>query len=506
MILCAVTAAVFVGCDGRETYFPNADTNNFLSRSTAEFEEINGKTVTVDLFKRGADEALNNPNVGEGLLIGQCIKYKQAHADEDVEITITSFHFSVIAAVCYDRKSKYFGTMKSLYDRDYDDSYVRIAYLLVYAAKSGINVTAIGQIDASPVQYRKGKNRDDIHFDEYFKSHLADAAFAEGKTVADFMTFRKANWTSYGDKSASDMMHVKSCTVSHYRDKDGVDHGAGVWLSSTNLDGIDYRGSNGNNGVQTGVIISDHEEIRNVVANYAKLMSNYCGQEDIGIFRDLIVRMNTAQVDLINEGRGEEIPKEERIVYLGTENDSVFEMYFTPFGGSPNTWDVVHNPYVKYIAKLLPATSGAGYITLAWNNVKYLTNFEFSNILTQVIKTAFENNARLTNKLYLKLPGIDVSAFDDLVIGENIGVKHINDNNVYFHSKDLQLSYLENYERQYVTMFTSLNFHQGAMSYQSNTVLVIKETKKTGNDVYVNFGKEVTFGVISENDRIAKTL
>lgn len=478
--------------------------NNFLGKSTASFENINGKTISVELFKRGNREALNNPNVGEAIMLYQCIKYKESHPEADVYATLTSFHMSVVAAVCLKRDSNNFGYMKSLYDSEYtSDGFVRISYLLVYAAKIGIHVTVVGQIDANGVNDKDGKWRGDYSFVEYFNGHLQDESSISGKTVGDFMTFRKANWTSYGDKSASDMMHLKTCTVSNYIDKDGVEHGAAVWLSSTNLDGITGEGFNGNDGIQTGVIVSDHEDLRRIIYNYTRLMTEYCGQEEIGVFRSLIVRKNTEQIDLIEAGRGNEIKSDEQIVYLGTGNDNVFEMYFTPLGGSPSTWDTVHNPYAKYISKLLPAISGDDDIIFAWNNVKYLTNFEFSDMLTNVLNTAFTQNGRLTNRLYLKLPGINEHAFDGLVAGENIGVKSINQfNNVWYHSKDFQLSYCEDSERKYVTVFNSLNFHQGSMSYQTNTIFVIKETAKTGNDVFTSFGIEVTNGVITEADRI----
>ncbi len=506
LLLCSVIllATAFGGCkfnNVSNTEPPRTEnTTNLQSLSTTKFENINGKTVTVDLYKRNSGEALNNPNVGQAILLYQCIRYKQAHPEEDVYITFTSFHVSVVAAACVNPESSSYGYMKSLYDCEYDaEGFVRISYLLVCAAKLGVEVTVVGQLDANPVPVQDGK-RDDYSFDEYFTSHLTDAA-VDGKTVGDFMTFRCVKWTSYGDKSASDMMHVKSCTVSNYIDNDGVEHGGSVWLGSTNLDGISYLGSNGNDCLQTGVIISDHEEIRTCVYNYVRLMSEYCGQEEISLFRNKIVKMNTDQIDAITAG--EEIDKDKQIVYLGSETDDVFEMHFTPLGGSAGTWDTTYNPYSKYISKLLPSVSGAGSITFAWNNVKYLTNFEFSKNLMNVLSTAFKENARLTNKLYLRLPGIDESVFADLSAGQNIGVKSINKNlGVPLHSKDFQLSYLENNERKYVTVLNSLNFHQGAMSYQTNTILVIKETRKTGNKVYVSLGTLTTNGVITENDSV----
>ncbi len=478
--------------------------NNFASRENATFDGINGKTVTVDTFIRHPNEATGNPNVGQGIMLYQCIRYKEAHPEEEVYITLTSFHLSVVAAVCLDRESEEFGLMKSLYDVEYDDAgYVRLAYLLVYAAKIGIHVTAIGHIDGSAVEAAPGVVKSDYSFIDYFNGHLDDDALIEGKKVRDFMTARRTYWTSYGDKAASDMMHVKSCTVSNYLDKDGNAGGPGVWVGSTNIDGITYQGYNGNNGVQTGVIISNHEEIRRTIYNYTRLMADYCEQEEIAEFRALIRDMNKTQIDLILAGRGDEIPVDQRIVYLGGENDEVFEFYFTPIGGSVGTWDVVYNPYSKYIAKLLPATSGGESITFAWNNVKYLMNFEYAKTLVNILNNAFIQSGNLENKLYLRLPLLDAGLFSALVEGENIGVKMVNINmNVDYHSKDAQLSYVENGVRYYVSLINTLNFHQGAMSYQTNTVLVIKETEKTGNNVYVALGKDLTEGCISEGDRI----
>ena len=503
-VLLTFSCTLMAACEVEGEEFPPSDNiTNFQSLSTVNFENINGKTVTADLFARAEDEALNSPNVGQGILIYQCIKYKEKNPEKEVYLSCTSFHFSVVASVCIDPESNYFGYMRSLYDEEFDeDGFYRISYLLVRAAQLGINVVVIGQLDANPV-WQGEEDRYDYHFDEYFESHLEDESVIEGKKVGDFLNFKKANWTSYGDKSASDMMHVKSCTVTNYLDYNGVEHGAGVWLSSMNVDGI-YPNGYSAHGLQTGIILSEHEEIRRVVYNYTTIMADYCGQEDSALFRNKINKMNTSQTDLILEGRGEEIPLEERIVYLGSESDPVFEMYFTPVGGNAGTWETTYNPFSKYISKLNPSVSGANAITFAWNNVKYLNNFEFSKTLTNTLVYAFTNNARLNNKLYLHLPGFETEKLSGLVEGENIGRKSVNDVSLVCHNKDFQLSYVENGVRYYVTVLNSLNFHQGAMSYQANTFLVIKETKQTGNDLYVDFGKAVTAGVIDENDRIIK--
>lgn len=509
-IVCALSiilsALVFIACDEVDPYSKFKRTNNtsdLLSRATVQYENINGNTVTVDLYKRAKNETLNNPNVGQALLLQGCMRYKKKYPDADVKITFASFHVSIVAAVCVDPDSKYYGYMKSLYNKDSDgDGFVRISYMLVEAAKLGIEVTVIGQIDASPVTTAAGVKRNDLSFDKYFTSHLSDETY-DGKTVGDYMKYRKSNWTSYGDKSASDMMHIKSCTVSGYIDEVGNEHGHSVWLGSTNLDGIDYQGYNGHNSVQTGIIISDHKQLWQVVYNYITLMSNYCGQEEISLFRDKMIKLNEEQIDLITEGKGNEIPESERVVYLGTESDNVFEMYFTPTGGAMGVWDTKYNPFSKYISKLLPSISGGGSITFVWNNPKYRTNFEYSKTMTQVLQKAFTENVRRTNKLYLHLPGFDTSVFDTLTEGQNIGVKKVNTNlATTYHSKDIQLSYIEEFERHYVTILNTLNVHQGSMSYQTNSILVIKETAETGNKTYVEFGKLTSDGTITDDDRI----
>lgn len=474
-----------------------AEFNNFASRDTVYYDNINGKTVTTDLFWSVPNGVYDNCNFGQGILLAQCIDYKLAHPEEEVFMSVSSFHFSVVAAVCTDRNSEYFGTMRSLFDSEYDDDgFIRISYLLVKAAKLGINVTVIGQIDAAAVWFEGGK-RDDYSFVEYFNSHLDDDCeeldyIPEGSKVADFMNFRESKWTSYGDKSASDMMHVKNASVSAYRDYKGVDHSGSVWFGSVNLDAINQYGHNGNNGYQSAVIISDHDELYRISHNYLNLLAKYQEQEQVYEYRCVFEETNRTQVELLLSGRGNEIAEDEQIVYLGTESDDVFELYFTPLSGSNASWDTTFNPYCKYLSKLKDSTEP---ITVAWNNVKF-GNFTLNNMFADAILDAFINNPNTENRLYLHLPGLADGKMDSLVVGENIGYKMINDNNEYIHSKDLQLSYADENGYHYVTLFNSLNLHEGSMGYQANFILVVKENGRTSDNLFRSFGRLSTWGCI----------
>ena len=468
---------------------PEAEKDDFNSRARATYDDINGKTVTAYMFNVKTDEAQNNPNFAQAVMLWQAIRYKDAHPDEEVYASISSFHFSVYLAACLDEKSENYGKMKNLYDSDYtEDGYYRLSHLCVEAAKKGINITVIGQLDASGVLHSDGSYREDASFVQYFTSHLDDKAYIDGKSVKDFMNFRESKWLSYGDKSATDMMHLKLCTVSNYRDNSGADHGKAVWIGSINLDGVDCNGVNGNNSTQTATVITDHDELYRILSNYVDILKDWCEQEDASAFRELANRMATEQIALINAGRGNEIPSSEQIVYLGTENDKVFRLYMTPFGGTQNTWNTDYNPYCKYIAELAEAAKGDNYIEFIWNSAKFKQNFELGDAMMKSVANSFLQNNNLASRLHLRFgDDLIVETFSALEQGKNIGYLSVNNSVGTYHSKDLHLSYVKDGVRHYVTLVNTLNLHEGSMSYQSNIFLAIDETAETGNEFYSTY-------------------
>ena len=90
--------------------------------------------------------------------------------------------------------------------------FVRVSYLLVLAAKMGIYTTVIGQIDAANNLVRDSNSNiveiPDESFVKYFNVHLKSNAF-NGENISKYLLFKECKWTSYGDKGATDMMHVK---------------------------------------------------------------------------------------------------------------------------------------------------------------------------------------------------------------------------------------------------------------------------------------------------------
>lgn len=479
--------------------FPVANNpQNFQGLGSTTYANINGKTVTAEAFYRLTDEGLNDPNCGMGLLIFQCIQYKLKHPEEDVKITYSSYRTSATAAVCVIPESKYYGYMRSLYGTNFDEhGFVRVSYMLVEAARMGIEVTMINQLETYAVyQYNptlgKLKWRDHIDYKKYFAAaNETDCynKYAQGKKVSDFLSCVTVGWT-VNDQTAF-MQHIKSAAVSHYLATDGTEHTAGVYFASTNFDENSYIGANGNNGSQSGVIVSDHDELFRVTYNYMKLMKAYSRKEQMQELRFIAQQRNEEQIALIKAGRGDEIPRDEQIVYIGTENDNVFELYFTPLGGGTDTWAPDYNPFCNYMNKFAQSED---YVEFIWNEFGYGRSY-VGYILEKQLARAFCNNPNPKNILAVRIPGLDTKAIEQLELGTQIGYRSVKNGHL-IHSKDIIMSYVEEGERHYVSLMTSCNFYMIAFNYRTNSILVINENELTGDGFYKALGRKFSYGAI----------
>lgn len=471
---------------------------NFQGLGSTTYANINGKKVTAEAFYRLTNESLHDPNCGMGLLIYQCIQYKRAHPEEDVKITFSSYRTSVTASVCVLPESKYYGYMRSLYGVNYDEhGFVRISYMLTEAARMGIEVTLVNQLNSYAVkQYnpntKKLQSRKNLSLHTYFAQATEGDCYekyAPGKKVADFMNCANVGW-NVGDKTG-DMQHVKSASVSHYLATDGTEHTSAVYYGSANLDENNYIGANGNNSSQSGVIVSDHDELYRVNYNYIQLMADYKEQEQLFELRKLVNEKNNEQLALITAGRADEIPSDEQILYLGTENDPVFELYFTPFGGSADNWDTENNPFCKYVDKL-PASED--YVEFTWNEFGY-GSCNIGKTMEKKLAQAFCDNPDPRNKFSIRVTDFNTDEIQKLKLGAQIGYRSIKDGK-NIHSKDMLMSYKENGVRHNVSLLTSCNFYMIAFSYRTNSMLVINETEQSGGNFYRIMGKKYSYGML----------
>ena len=472
---------------------------NFQGLGVATYENINGKTVTSEPFYRVYGESYNDPNYGMGLMVYQCIMYKLAHPEEDVEITFSTYRTSATAAVCVIPESKYYGLMRSLFGTNYDEhGFVRISYMLVEAARMGIKVTMVNQLPTyGTYHYNEAidqiKYRNHIDYVDYFEAALKtecyDKFVGEGKNVSDYLNFVVVDWLI--DDQTQNMQHVKHLSVSHYLATDGTEHTSGLYYCSANLDENDYLGRNGNSYSQSGVIISDHDELYRVNYNYIMLLIKYKYQEGLQELRFQTAELSEKQIALLKAGRGNEIPQDEQIVYIGTESDKIFELYFTPLGGSVDTWDTVNNPICNYIDRM---ENSEDYIEFVCNQYGYDRAY-FFYMIERKLENAFCGNPNQDNKISVKIDGFDTSYLWSLELGKDIGYREIG-SSYRIHAKDFMISYKENGERNYVSIMTSCNLYMLAFYYRTNSILVIHETEQTGNEYYKAFGEKYSYGMI----------
>lgn len=472
--------------------FPRLDNrSNFMSNGTKVFEDINGQDVTVDTIVYAPGKPDSNMNFSQGMLIYQAMLYKQAHPEEDVDIRITSYRFSVQAGLCINRNSRYFGYMRQMPHNVNCDKFgfVRIAYLLISAAKMGINVTVIAHQDAYPTSSTLLKP----YFEGYQLEPCDPSYVGDGKQVKDYLNFAPVDWT-LGHKGGTDMMHLKLCAVSDYLDMNGVEHHNAVWTSSSNLDGIKENGSNANLGQQSAIIISDHEDIYRISKNYVDLMAQYTGQEEIYEFQHILNYRSTKQVDQFLSGKGGEVVADKQVVYVGSEKDDVFELYFTPMGGNILSWDEDTNAYCKYIREMYESED---YIEFIWNAAEYTGMFGLGQQIEAMINTAFHENKNVNNKVYMNTKTFTGESFDDLVVGQDIGLKSFNKREMgAIHNKDVSISYVKDGQRYYVSLMNSMNMHSGSMYFQANHMLVIKETDCNEDSVYFTVMDRSTKGIV----------
>jgi hypothetical protein len=480
--------------------------NDMASRGTKTFH-VNDKDVKVDIYYRDAKEAANNPNVGYGILLYNAIRYKQLHPTEPVDIVCTSYHLSASLAVNLNANGRYFGYMRSLMDRDYDEfGFVRIAFMLVEAARMGCHVTVVGQIvGARTYQWDKAQNKryytPDVDFRTYFNSAtklMCYDEFDQGAKITKYLNYKHCAWDA-SNKGTTDMQHIKALTVSKYVDFSGNEYEYGVWVGSTNLDPINYNGQNGNNGSQSGFIVTNHKEIYYSIYNTVNsYLVDYCAQEAAVRFRNKFCQENKRQLDILLGGGS--ISDEERIAYLGSEKDPIFKLVMSPMVDPVGAWNPKYNLFCRMMKDFNKTDD---YVLFAWNNSNYSTG---SSFFVNGFETIFNNVLHRVkdsrNRVYTHLAGLDTTAFDDLVVGVDLGYKSINTNmNLYVHSKDTLCSYSLNGVRHYASYLTSCTFHDGAFWYQTNSSILIDEVDDGSSGFYENslfskFGRISTYGCI----------
>jgi|GEM_PF-1647812 len=464
-------------------YERTESTNDFLSRGERTFEGINGANVTTHLYYGTSYCRADQPNVGLGLLLYKAIRYKLAYPDLENEISISSFRYSIIAGINLLKSSPYYGLMKSMPDDAMDrDGFVRFSYLVLFAAKIGIHVNLIQQIEAY------SDYGTEILAEDYYPLYLDEpcsAAHGLGdKKIGDFLHYKQCKWVSYEGKSATDMYHIKCLAAEHYLDDEDQPHDYALFTSSANLDGINKNGSAGNTGSQTGLLVLNHEYLYLAARNFIKFSQAYCDQDDVHDFRVAFKRVIAEQRStILSEGYAG--MKDSMMVYLGTESDKVFELSFAPFDTDFTSWNTT-NPFCKYVDKLSKSKS---HIKFYATNPKFDYGFDFLNVFFQRLSKAYKvvraKEEIDKNALFISSASEPPKCIESLEVGKHLGKKGIRQNNN--HQKDMYFEYEEDGKRCSAILFSTLNWHMGAFFYQANSALVVRENEDTGFDLSNEF-------------------
>lgn len=487
---------VFFGIDPEKEVYVNDVYRTFprgqnmtalLSRNTVVYNDINGSRVLADAYYGGEDEALNDPDAGVGMLLYSAITYKIANPDENVSISLVCGDMSLSTAVCVIPQSRYFGYMRALEGKDYDgNGFIRIAFLLVEAAKMGIDVTVVGQTSGE-----ESSEKPEDSFESYFGNALKQdcyGKYAKGAKVADYMSFSTVDWKSEenGDKP---MVGLTALTVSSYLDRYGESHENAVFFSQTALSAVDGKGLNG--PARSGVAITGHGEIYNATVNFIDLVAANSGAEGFDTFKKTLEERSSAQRSMIESGFEYLIAENEQIVWLGGWNDSVFKLCFAQ-GGAVDGENIVRDSFCEKLESLGEAA------TLYPNDHRILSlsgiNSSLLSFADGIVNTAFVENSHAENRLEIRADGYKNEALSELLVGESIGYLDL-DGSFVAGSAEALLSYIENDERKFVSLILSGDVEKTSCI---NSMLSITESEKMGDAFYASMGVASTDGCIKE--------
>ncbi|OMF21643.1 hypothetical protein BK133_28015 [Paenibacillus sp. FSL H8-0548] len=303
--------------------------------STISFDYDN-KNVRVKVYSRDVGETKNHPIFKYGDLINRAIAYKAANPSTEVKIKFAVYKVSMDAYVGFNPADASYGYVKG-YDHGGDNS-EKLVYSLVKAAKNQVHVDLVYHKDSSNDVYN------------YLNSFMSDPTLTDAsKRVNDYFSLKKVSWGN----EASEQMHAKFMTVSHYASDSNSLIKDTVFITTGNID------SHANNGipvakdwVQSGMLINGHPELMNSFNTYFDLIYN--NATDQSAFHDAV--------------------REKHAVNALNYSDTHFSSYFFPIPVEPegnytyvpetgdgdpangNAWNTTFNPIAKYVNRMASLT------------------------------------------------------------------------------------------------------------------------------------------------------
>lgn len=436
--------------------FPrNTSFTALLSRNTAVYT-VNGNKVLADAYFCGVGEAQSTPESAIGLLLYSSILYKIANPREKVSISFTTSGFSPNIAVCVLPQSRYYGYVMMLDGgRDHNSNgFVSIGYMLVEAAKMGIDVNvSIASESKSELA-------------EYIGNGLAQKCYekyTDGERVSEYLTLKTAEWG----------VDLTALTVSKYMDRFGELHESGTCLTAGTLSGVNTSGVKASSC--SAVTVTGHMGVYNATNNFIDLLNEY---SDIGFeeFKNELDKRNSAQTELFGLGLGSIIPANELILWLGNWEGDVFKLKFSVEESSICSDEL---DALASSAELYPEE----YRTLIFNQAS-LAEGLLADTAKKAIEKAFADCKNRENRLSLAINGYKNEKLAALSEGYDVGYLSLKD--LGAETNEMLLSYFEDGQRRYSSLFYSPFAEEGEKSV--GMMLMLAENEDVGDRFFMSLG------------------
>ena len=435
----AITAAEFMGISKTRE-----EKNMHPFAAATSNVTVNGEEVNINVFLRRQYEYPDYPEFMYVDVINRAIAYKTANPEETVTLNFAMYDMSLKTRFYYRTDDEKYGRLSGV---DSEGRTETLCDSLARAAQNGLYVNCAIQANSQQENIKTKFNS------------LAELDCIEaGKKVSDYL---KVSYVTWGTASA-EQMHCKFISASHYLMDDGTVMKNAVFISTSNVDGVDAQGnfSSGQDRMQSAVLVSGSSGIYNAYCRYFSIISEYAENQE---------GFRTAVRDLHAKGE---------LNY----SDKYFSTYFTPIPTDPeDAWTPGYNPVVEYIEEMA-ASSGP---RLFYANVyHYNTNPSYGfgiKVLSSIKDIANDGKGQLLAKWLIETNSaaskgyVSDTAFLRAVKETGAARYYTVDQKVKTHCKNYLFAYTKDGEMKYVSITGSTNLKWDGAYKKANSSIAIKE-------------------------------
>lgn len=435
----ALTAAEFMGVSKTRE-----EKNMHPFAAATSNVTVNGEEVNINVFLRRQHEYPDYPEFMYVDVINRAIAYKTANPEETVTLNFAMYNMSLDTRFYYRTDDEKYGELSGV---DSEGRTETLCDSLARAAQNGIFVKCAIQASS---QQKDIKAK--------FESLAEIDCIEDGKKVSDYLNVSYVTWGT----ASAEQMHCKFISASHYLMDDGTVMKNAVFISTSNVDGVDEQGnfSSKQDRMQSAVLISGSSGIYNAYCRYFAIISEYAENQE---------GFRSAVRDLHAKGE---------LNY----SDKYFSTYFTPIPTDPkNAWTPGYNPVVEYIEEMAESSGPRLFYANVYHyNTNPLYGFGIK-VLSSIKNILNDGKGQLlakwlieTNSAAAKGYASD-SAFLRAMQQTGAAIYYTVDQTVKTHCKNYLFAYTKDGEMKYVSITGSTNLKWDGAYMKANSSIAIKE-------------------------------